>query len=52
VIELKDKAKTAFSTPWGSYQFVRMPFGLAGEPSSYARLVHMVLDGIPQRSAL
>jgi hypothetical protein len=49
VIELedKDKAKTAFATPWGSYQFVRMPFGLAGGPSSYARLVHMVLDGIP-----
>jgi hypothetical protein len=42
VIELKDKAKTAFATPWGSYQFVRMPFGLAGGPSSYARLVHMV----------
>jgi hypothetical protein len=54
VIELeeKDKAKTAFATPWGSYQFVRMPFGLAGGPSSYARLVHMVLDGIPYTQAL
>jgi hypothetical protein len=54
VIELeeKDKAKTAFSTPLGSYQFVRMPFGLAGGPSSYARLVHMVLDGIPYTQAL
>jgi hypothetical protein len=54
MIELKDKdkAKTAFATPWGSYQFVRMPFGLAGRPSSYARLVHMVLDGIPYTQAL
>jgi hypothetical protein len=54
VIELedKDKAKKAFATPWGSYQFVRMPFGLAGGPSSYARLVHMVLDGIPYTQAL
>jgi hypothetical protein len=54
VIELedKDKAKTDFATPWGSYQFVRMPFGLAGGPSSYARLVHMVLDGIPYTQAL
>jgi hypothetical protein len=54
VIELedKDKAKTAFATPWGSYQFVRMPFGFAGGPSSYARLVHMVLDGIPYTQAL
>jgi hypothetical protein len=49
VIELedKDKAKTAFASPWGSYQFVRMPFGLAGRPSSYARLVNVFLDGIP-----
>jgi hypothetical protein len=54
VIELedKDKAKTAFATPWGSYQFVRMPFGLSGWHSSYARLVHMVLDGIPYTQAL
>jgi hypothetical protein len=52
VIELEDKAKTAFATPWGSYQFVRMPFGLAGGPSSYARLVHMVPDGIPYTQAL
>jgi hypothetical protein len=54
VIELKDKviANTAFATPWGSYQFVRMPFGLAGGPSSYARLVYMVLDGIPYTQAL
>jgi hypothetical protein len=29
-----------------------MPFGLAGGPSSYARRVHMVLDGIPYTQAL
>jgi hypothetical protein len=29
-----------------------MPFGLAGGPSSYACLVHMVLDGIPYTQAL
>jgi hypothetical protein len=51
-LEEKDKAKTAFATPWGSYQFVQMPFGLAGGPSSYAHLVHMVLDGIPYTQAL
>jgi hypothetical protein len=54
VIKLKDKdkAKSAFATPWGSYQFVRMPFGSGVGPSSYARLVHMVLDGIPLTQAL
>jgi hypothetical protein len=29
-----------------------MPYGLAGGPSSYARLVHMVLDGILYTQAL
>ena len=54
VIELeeKDRPKTSFATPWGSYQFTRMPFGLSGGPSTYARLVQMVLRGIPYNIAL
>lgn len=54
VIELEkdDREKTAFATPWGSYHFKRMPFGLCGGPSTYARLVQMVLDGIPHEMAL
>jgi len=54
VIELakEDREKTAFATPWGSYQFVRMPFGLCNGPSTYARLVQLVLEGIPYNIAL
>ena len=54
VIQLdpKDKTKTAFATPWGSYQFTHMPFGLCNAPSTYARLVQMVLQGIPYSIAL
>ena len=56
VIELedKDKPKTAFATPWGSYQFITMPFGLCGAPSTYARLVQLVINGnnIPYSVAL
>ena len=54
VIELEeaDKPKTAFATPWGSFHFLRMPFGLSGGPSTYARLVHLVLQGIPYSMAL
>jgi len=54
VIELapEDREKTAFATPWGSYQFRRMPFGLCNGPSTYARLVQMVLEGIPYTVAL
>jgi hypothetical protein len=54
VIKLADKvkAKMVFATLWGSYQFVRMPFGLAGGSSLYALLVHMVLDSILYTQAL
>ena len=54
VIEIrnKDRPKTAFSTPWGTFHYKRMPFGLTNGPASYSRLVQLVLHGIPQQAAL
>ena len=46
------KEKTAFSTPFGLYQFKRLPFGLANGPSTYARLIKMVLAHIPTSIAI
>ena len=46
------KEKTAFSTPFGLYQFKRLPFGLANGPSTYARLIKMVLSHIPTSIAI
>ena len=53
-IKLTDRASraTAFSTPRGHYAFVRMPFGLKNAPSAYARLVNLILKGIPPSTAL
>lgn len=51
-IEEKDRQKTAFATPWNSYQFKRMPFGLSNGPATYSRLVQLVLQGIPPTMAL
>lgn len=47
-----DKEKTAFATPWGTYHFCRLPFGLCNAPSTYARLVSMVLQGLPPQRVL
>ena len=50
-VRKKDREKTAFSTPWGLFQYKRMPFGLANAPSCYSRLVQKVLEGIPPEIA-
>ena len=46
------KEKTAFATPFGLYQFKRLPFGLANGPATYARLIKMVLRDIPTNIAI
>ena len=51
-LEEDSREKTAFATPFGSFQFKRLPFGLANGPATYARLVKLVLQGIPTSVAL
>ena len=39
------KAKTAFVTPFGKYQFEAVPFGLAQAPTYFQQLISMMLQG-------
>ncbi|XP_019360160.1 PREDICTED: protein Wnt-7a [Gavialis gangeticus] len=39
----EDQPKTAFGTPWGLFEFKRMPFGLSGAAAIFQRLMDWLL---------
>ena len=41
------RAKTAFVTPFGKYEFLMVPFGLAQAPAYFQLLLNQVLEGLP-----
>uniref|UniRef100_A0A672FZX6 Gypsy retrotransposon integrase-like protein 1 n=1 Tax=Salarias fasciatus TaxID=181472 RepID=A0A672FZX6_SALFA len=42
----KDRHKTAFTTPFGLYEFLRMPFGLCNAPATFQRLMQATMSDL------
>ncbi|KMQ83882.1 hypothetical protein RF55_18871 [Lasius niger] len=45
-MEESDKCKIAFSTPYGHYEYNRMPFGLKNALATFQRLMNSILTGM------
>ena len=52
VVDEASRDYTTFVSPFGSYRFARVPFGVANAPSSYSRLVALALNRLPGNFAL
>ncbi|MCP4599592.1 MAG: hypothetical protein GY847_03470, partial [Proteobacteria bacterium] len=47
-----DREKTGFTTEFGNYQWIRLPYGLSNSPATQCRAMEMVLTGLEWENCL
>lgn len=45
-VKKDDRPKTAFTTPFGLYEYMRMPFGLCNAPATFQRLMQATMSDL------
>ncbi|GFV96787.1 transposon Tf2-8 polyprotein [Trichonephila clavipes] len=45
-VHVEDQDKTAFVCPFGTYRFLRMPYGLRNAPATFQRLMNRFCNGL------
>ncbi|GFW74479.1 retrovirus-related Pol polyprotein from transposon 297 [Trichonephila clavipes] len=51
-VHVEDQNKTAFVCPFGTYRFLRMPYGLRNAPATFQRLMNRFCNGLEDILAL
>eukprot|EP00253_Pinus_taeda_P020175 PITA_20175 len=50
-VKKEDRHKTTFTTPWGTFEYIRMPFGLTTVGATFQRAMDYDFKVITQRGA-
>ena len=45
-LKAEDRHKTTFTTPWGTFEYLRMPFGLSNAGATFQRAMDYAFKGL------